>query len=33
MKQPIHALAGHRPMSPERVVGIGFVVVLHIVAI
>jgi len=33
MKQPIHAIAGRREMTPERVVGIGFVVLLHIVAI
>ena len=33
MLQPAHAITGRRPMTPERVVGIGFVVALHFVAI
>jgi protein TonB len=34
MQQPIHALAGRRrEMTPERVAGLGFVGLLHVVAI
>ena len=33
MKQPIHAISQSPAMTPERVVGIGFVGVLHVIAI
>ena len=33
MKQPIHAISQSSGMTPERVVGIGFVVLLHVLAI
>ncbi len=34
MRQPIHAInGGHREMTPERIVGIGFVALLHVVAV
>ncbi|HEX4296208.1 MAG TPA: energy transducer TonB [Rhizomicrobium sp.] len=34
MRQPIHAMsAGRKEMTPERIAGLGFVAVLHVVAI
>jgi protein TonB len=34
MRQPVHAVsAGRREMTPERIAGIGFVAVLHVVVI
>jgi protein TonB len=34
MRQPIHAMSGgRRQMTPERLVGIGFVAVLHVIVI
>lgn len=34
MRQPVHAMRGaHREMTPERIVGIGFVGLLHVIAI
>jgi protein TonB len=33
MKQPIHAVSGRREMTPERIAGIGFVAVLHVIVI
>ncbi len=34
MRQPIHAMsAGRKEMTPERLVGIGFVAVLHVIVI
>ena len=33
MQQPIHAIGRKRPMTPERVIGIGFVGLLHVVAV
>lgn len=34
MRQPVHAMnAGRKEMTPERIAGIGFVAVLHVVAI
>ena len=33
MQQPIHAIGRKREMTPERVIGLGFVGLLHVVAI
>lgn len=33
MKQPIHAISQSPGMTPERVVGIGFVVLFHVLAV
>jgi protein TonB len=34
MKQPIHAMsAGRKEMTPERIAGIGFVAVLHVIVL
>lgn len=33
MHQPIHAIGRQREMTPERVIGLGFVGVLHVVAV
>jgi protein TonB len=33
MRAPIHAINGRREMTPERIVGIGFVGLLHVIAI
>jgi protein TonB len=33
MHQPIHAIGRQREMTPERVIGLGFVGILHIVAV
>lgn len=33
MRQPIHAVGGRPEMTPERIAGIGFVVVLHVIVI
>ena len=33
MKQPLHAISQSSGMTPERIVGIGFVVLLHVLAI
>lgn len=33
MQQPIHAIGRKREMTPERVIGLGFVGILHVVAV
>jgi periplasmic protein TonB len=33
MQQPIHAIGQRREMTPERVIGLGFVGILHVVAV
>jgi len=33
MQQPIHAIGRKREMTPERVIGLGFVGLLHVVAV